>query len=144
MDGGHELAGLDAREHRDRKLRADPADRDQPFEDLLLERREKSVQLERVLADVGVDPKRDLRARFTGVVERAEGHADMVANALDINDKQIGLFVEDPAAEECNHPLAGGRYWRQERGAPPSRLAGAPSGRRRPAPTIEDGGTECK
>ena len=52
-------AGLDARQDRQRQLRADAADRDQPLEQLLLERRREPVERDRVLAHVRVDPQRD-------------------------------------------------------------------------------------
>ena len=51
----------------------------------------------------------DVGAVVARIVERTERHIHLVANALHVNDEQVWLFVEDPAAEECDHPLAGGR-----------------------------------
>ena len=70
MDRADELARLDARQHRDRQLRPDAADRDQPLEDLLFERGQESVQLQRVFADVRMDAQRDVGADLAGIVER--------------------------------------------------------------------------
>ena len=65
MDRADELARLDARQHGHRQLGPDAADRDQPFEDLLLERGEKPVQLQRIFAHVRMDAQRDLGADVT-------------------------------------------------------------------------------
>ena len=58
-----ELLRLDARQHRERHLRADAADADQPLEQLLLEQRGEAVQQQRVLAHVRVDAQRRSRRR---------------------------------------------------------------------------------
>jgi hypothetical protein len=33
----------------------------------------------------------------------------VISDALDVDDEEIWLFVENPAAEKRDHPLAGGR-----------------------------------
>ena len=143
---GHELARLDAREHRDRQLRTDAADGDQPLEELLLELGEKSVELQRVLAHVRVHAQRDLRPLVADVVVGGERHVHVVADALHVDDDPVRLLVEHAPAKERDHPWAGGRYWRQVRGLADRRF-GAGSGdprirgcrHRRP-----DGGIECR
>ena len=68
LDGADEVGRLDAREHRQRQLRADAVDRDQPLEQLVLERGREAEQRDLILADVGVDAQRDRprRARRPG------------------------------------------------------------------------------
>ena len=87
-----------------------PLMRDQPLEQLLLERGEKSVQLQRVLAHVRVDAQRDLGAVVADVVVGGQRHVHLVADALHVDDDPVRLLVEDPPAKERDHPLAGGRY----------------------------------
>ena len=58
-DRPDQLRRLDARQHRQRQLRADAADRDQPLEQILLERRREPEERDDVLAHVRVDPQRD-------------------------------------------------------------------------------------
>ena len=61
LDRAQQLLRLDPRQHRQRDLRTDAADADQPLEQLLLEQRREAVQRQRVLAHVGMDPQRDAR-----------------------------------------------------------------------------------
>ncbi len=56
-------------EHRQRELRPDAADPNQPLEQILLEDGRKAVQRQRVLADVRVNAQRDLAARLAETVE---------------------------------------------------------------------------
>ena len=58
LDRADQLRRLDARQHRERQLRADAADADQPLEQIQLERRREAVQRERVLTHVRVDAQR--------------------------------------------------------------------------------------
>ena len=62
-DRADQIAGIDSRQHRQRELRADAADRDQPLEEVLLERGGKAVERDDVLAHVRVDAQRDARRR---------------------------------------------------------------------------------
>src|SRR5581483_10985113 len=71
------------------------------------------------------------------VVERRQRHVDVVADAVDVDEDAIGMFVEDAPSEERDHPIDGGRYCRQERACGAFRDPG--SGIRDPA-----GGIECK
>ena len=114
LDGAQHLPRIHAGENGDRQLRADSADADQPLEQLPLELRQKPVQLQCVLADVGVDAQRDLGAYIAGVVERREWHVHFIADTLNVDDERIGLLVCDTAAEKSDHPWAGGRYCRHD------------------------------
>ncbi len=70
MDRADELGRLDARQHGYRQLRPDAADRDQPLEELLFQRREEPVQLQRFFAHVRVDAQGDVGADVTRIVKR--------------------------------------------------------------------------
>ena len=59
-------------QHRERELRADAADADQPLEQLLLERRREAVERQRILAHVRVNAQRDLAAGLAEPVERRQ------------------------------------------------------------------------
>ena len=124
-----QLARLDARQHRQRQLRADAADADQPLEQLLLERRREPVERERVLAHVGVDAQRDLGARLAEPVERRQRHVHVVADAADVDDDAVRLLLEQPPAQVARSSVgrrAGLRAssWRRRRAA--RRAGGAP------------------
>ena len=91
----NQLARLDAGQHRQRDLRADAADADQPLEQIELERRGKAVERERVLAHVRVHAQRDVGARLAQAVERRQRHGDVVADAADVDDDPVRLFLEE-------------------------------------------------
>ena len=102
-----QFARLDTREHRQRELRADAADRDQAFEQLLLETRGKPEQQQRILAHVRVNAQRDVRACVAQSIERGERHRDVVADTVHLHDDPVRLFFEDAAAKVCDHERAG-------------------------------------
>src|SRR5213593_3337680 len=92
--GPRQLLDAGAREYRDRDLRPDAADRDQLQEEILLALRSETVQDQRVLAHVRVDPERNL-ASFAGkVVEGRDRDVDLVTNSLDVDEDQVGLLRE--------------------------------------------------
>jgi hypothetical protein len=78
---------------------------------------EKSEELQRVLAHVGVDAERHLARRLRDAVVGGERHVHVVADPLHVHGEPVGMFLEHAPAEERNHPLAGGRYCRQLRGS---------------------------
>src|SRR5206468_111667 len=115
---------LDAGEHRQRDFRTDPADPDQPLEQLLLEQRREAVEQERILAHVRVDAQRDRRARLAEPVEGRQRDEHVIADAVDVNHDAVRMFFEDAAAKMRDHDRAGlprrsatgstaGRYVRQ-------------------------------
>ena len=67
----------------------------------------KSVERQRVLADVRVDPQRDLGAGVAEPVEGRQRHRHVVADAADVDDDAIRLLVENAAAEMRDHDRAG-------------------------------------
>ena len=95
LDRPHEFQRLDAREHRERQLRADAADADQPLEQLLLEQRREAEQRECVFADVSVDAERDVAAGLSEAVEGRQRHRDVVADATDVDDDPVGMLLEN-------------------------------------------------
>jgi hypothetical protein len=54
-----------------------------------------------------VNPQDDLAARLAEAVERRQGHQDVVADTLDVDDNPIGLLFEKAPAEIRNHERAG-------------------------------------
>src|SRR5262245_35629019 len=108
LNRGNQLVAVDSRQYSDRKLRTDATDSNEPLEQLLLERREEPVQLQRVLADMCVDAQRDFRAGLAYVVVRGQRDVQFIPNTVHIDRDSIGMFVEDTPSEECDHPCAGG------------------------------------
>ena len=81
-----QLRRLDARQHRERQLRSDAADRDQPLEQILLERRREPVERDarpraRACACAARPPR-----RLAEPVERRQRHLHVVADAADVDD----------------------------------------------------------
>ena len=52
----------------------DPANRNQPFEQLLLDRRQESVEVERLLTNVRVNVERDVGPGVANIVVRGQRH----------------------------------------------------------------------
>ena len=107
LDRADQLRRLDARQDRQRQLRADAADADQPLEQLLLEQRREPVEQQRVLAHVRVNAQRDLAARLAEAVERRQRHEDVVADAVDVDDDAVRMLLENAAAKVRDHDRAG-------------------------------------
>src|SRR5439155_7534087 len=99
LDRADQLLRLDARQHGERDLRADAADADQPLEQLLLEQRRETVESERVLAHVRMDPQRDVGAGVDETVEGRQRHEDFIAYAADVEDDAVRMFFENLPAE---------------------------------------------
>src|SRR5688572_25132072 len=116
LHGCDQLPRFDTRQHGDRQLWSDAADSDEPFEQLLFERGEKTVQLKSILTHVCMDAQSDLSAGIADVVVRRQWNVDLVSHAMNVDDDQVRLLVEDGSAEKRNHPAVRGRYWRQLRG----------------------------
>ena len=87
-----QIVRLDAGQHRQRELRTDAADADQPLEHLQLEQRRESVQHQRIFAHVRVNAQRDLRAGLGQIVERRERHLRVVAHTLTSTMTRFGCF----------------------------------------------------
>ena len=105
-NGPHELAALDARQNGERQLRSNATDANQPLEQLFLERRHESEELQRVLAHMRVDPKHDRRAGLADGVEGRQRHEHVVADAADVDNKPLDVFFEQRARQTSDH---GGR-----------------------------------
>ncbi len=103
LDRANQFERLDPRQHRERDLRSNAADTDQPLEEFLLERRGEAVERERVLPYVRVRPERDVRAGVAEHVEGREWDEDVVADAVDVDDHAVGMFLEDAPAKLRDH-----------------------------------------
>src|SRR6185503_9563172 len=94
-----ELGRLDAGQHRDRELRPDARDRDQPLEERLLDGRQEAEERERVLAHVRVGEQRDLGAGLADAVAGAERDRDAVADAADVDHRLLRPLAQQPAVD---------------------------------------------
>ena len=81
------------------ELRTDAADRDQPLEEILLERRAEAVERNQILAHVGVDPQHDRRPRLPEPVEGRERHLHIVADATDVDHDAARMFLDQRTSE---------------------------------------------
>ena len=124
LDRFDELERFEAGQHRERELRSNAPDADQPFEQLLLEPRRETIKRDRVFAHVRVDAQRELAAGVADAVERGQRHEHVVPDAADVDRDSVGMFFENPASEIRDHDCAGlprrsatgaeaGRYVRQ-------------------------------
>jgi hypothetical protein len=80
-----------------------PLIENQPLEQILLEPRGEAVQREGVFAHVGVYAERDVCAWFAEVIERRQRHEQIVADAVDVEDDPVRLFIEKTSAQVRNH-----------------------------------------
>jgi hypothetical protein len=109
FDCADQLERLDAREHGQRDFGTNPADADQPLEQLLLQQRGEAVQDQCFFTDVGVDAQRSLGSRVAEAVERGEGHEHVVPHTVDVDDEAIGMLFENPPAQMGDHRVVLGR-----------------------------------
>jgi len=107
MYGLDQVGRLDAGQHRQRQLGADAADRNQPLEQILLETGRKTEEQQRVLAHVGVNAQRDLRARVAEPVEGGQRHGHVIPDAVDVDDDPVRLLVENASSEVRDHERSG-------------------------------------
>src|SRR5262249_28651164 len=78
-------------------------DADQPLEEILFENGCKTIQQERIFANVGMNAKRDVGPRIAETVERGQRYEDIVTNAIDVDDDPIGLFLRNSPAKVRYH-----------------------------------------
>lgn len=102
-DGLHGSFRRKAAKHLDGELGADAADGDQPLEEALLFAVEEAEEGDLVVADLGVDVQRGLRADRGQRGEGGHGDDDVVAHARSLDDGLTGLFVDELAAQVSDH-----------------------------------------
>src|SRR5262249_27206453 len=117
-DRPDQIRRLDAREYREREPGANPVDRDQPLEEILLDLRRETVEREHVLAYVGVHTQRDGGSRLSEHVERRERPLDVVAHALHVDDRASGGLFHKSATQERDHYSTALSAFITARGAP--------------------------
>ena len=103
IDCLYEVQRFDTGQDRQGELRSDAADSNQPLEQVLFEHGRETVERQRILPHVCVDAQNDLTAGLANDVERGQRHEDLIADAVDVDDDPVWLFLEDPAAQMRNH-----------------------------------------
>ena len=68
---------------------------------------------QRILAHVRVDAQRDVAARLAETVERRQRHEHVVADAADVDDDPVRLFVERSGRADARSRRAAPGGWRQ-------------------------------
>src|SRR6185312_5144252 len=103
LDQPRELLGADARQHRERDLRADAADFLQRAEQRALGLAHESVQHRRVFLDRVVREERDILAGLRQVVERRHRRLELVADAVDVDEQRRRLLGHELPAKAADH-----------------------------------------
>ena len=99
--------GLDARHHRERQFRPDPADADQSLEQHQLECGGEPIQRQRIFADVRVNAQRYLAAVVSETIKRRKRNRDVVPHAIHVDHYAIGLLGSEPSPKVGDHGRAG-------------------------------------
>ncbi len=87
----------------DGQLGPNAADGDEFFEELLLFGAQKSVESQRIFADVGMDMQRDFAAHRGQFRKSRNRDGDVVPHACGFDDGLAGMLRDEAAAEMSNH-----------------------------------------
>ena len=98
-----ELVDADARQHRQRDLRADAADLLHVAEQAALALAQEAVQRDAVFLLRVMREQRDLAADLRQVVERAHRRFEFVADAVDVHHQPGRLLVDEDALQASDH-----------------------------------------
>jgi hypothetical protein len=105
-DRPDQIGRLDAGQHGQRELRAHAADRNEAFEQIVLQHRGKPVQRNDILAHVRVHAQGHVRSRFAETVKRRERHLDVVPDAGDVHNQAARRLLHDRPTQQGDHVVA--------------------------------------
>ena len=102
-DGPRQLRDRQARQHRERDLRADAVHLDELAKRAAFVFAAEAVQQVRVFPHDEVSEKRDALTRRGQVIERAHRHVDFVCDALNVEQELRRILFEQNAGKTADH-----------------------------------------